>query len=57
MGFDDYLTKPVDGTLLENMICNYLPEEKIEVVERVDDISAEAESCSELIKALNEAGS
>lgn len=56
MGFDDYLTKPVDGTLLENMICNYLPEEKIEVVERVDDISAEAESCSELIKALNEAG-
>ncbi len=56
MGFDDYLTKPVDGTLLENMICNYLPEEKIEVVERVDDISAEAEACSELIKALNEAG-
>lgn len=56
MGFDDYLTKPVDGTLLENMICNYLPEEKIEVVERVNDISVEAESCSELIKALNEAG-
>ncbi len=28
-GFTDYLTKPVDGTLLERMILKYLPEDKI----------------------------
>ena len=26
-GFNDFLTKPIDGTLLENMIASYLPKE------------------------------
>ncbi|SHK47250.1 Signal transduction histidine kinase [Selenomonas ruminantium] len=28
-GFDDYLTKPIDSHLLENMLCKYLPAEKV----------------------------
>ena len=28
-GFDDYLTKPIDSTKLEEMLLEYLPEEKI----------------------------
>ena len=28
-GFDDYLTKPIDSVSLENMLIDYLPEEKI----------------------------
>lgn len=28
-GFDDYLTKPVEGELLEEMILKYLPREKV----------------------------
>ena len=29
-GFDDYMTKPVDGAALEKMVMSYLPKEKIE---------------------------
>ncbi|MBP1585900.1 MAG: response regulator, partial [Lachnospiraceae bacterium] len=29
-GFDDYLTKPIDGTELEKMLIRYLPVEKVE---------------------------
>ncbi len=29
-GFDDYLTKPIDGAELEKMLIRYLPEDKIE---------------------------
>ena len=29
-GFDDYLTKPIDGTELEKMLIRYLPGEKVE---------------------------
>ncbi|MCM1213599.1 MAG: ATP-binding protein [Lachnospiraceae bacterium] len=29
-GFDDYLTKPIDGRSLEMMLMKYLPEDKIE---------------------------
>lgn len=32
-GFDDYLSKPVNGLLLEDMLRKYLPEEKVQVVE------------------------
>ncbi len=32
-GFDDYLSKPVDGLVLENMLREYLPDEKILPVE------------------------
>ena len=28
-GFDDYLTKPIEGTELEKMLVNYLPREKV----------------------------
>lgn len=28
-GFDDYLTKPIESAKLEEMICEYLPEEKL----------------------------
>ncbi|MCR4605332.1 MAG: response regulator [Eubacterium sp.] len=38
-GFEDYLSKPVDGEILERMIIKYLPEDKIEYLyTRVDDI-------------------
>ncbi|MCR5739252.1 MAG: response regulator [Lachnospiraceae bacterium] len=30
-GFDDYLTKPIDGTELEKMLIRYLPGEKVEM--------------------------
>ncbi len=32
-GFDDYLTKPIDSVKLEEMLCTYLPKEKINVIE------------------------
>ena len=32
-GFDDYITKPIDGILLEKMLMRYLPGEKVEVIE------------------------
>ena len=30
-GFDDYLTKPVDGATLERMLLQYLPKEKVTI--------------------------
>lgn len=38
-GFDDYLTKPVDGDTLEKMMLEYLPEGKIDQ----EDLSPEAD--------------
>lgn len=35
-GFDDYLSKPVNGLLLEDMLRKYLPEEKVQVVEEAE---------------------
>jgi signal transduction histidine kinase/CheY-like chemotaxis protein len=32
-GFDNFLTKPIDSALLEGMICDYLPKEKIHPAE------------------------
>ncbi len=29
-GFDDYLSKPIDGILLEDMLLKYLPKDKVE---------------------------
>lgn len=34
MGFDDYLSKPVDVVLLENMLKKYIPQELVHVVEK-----------------------
>ncbi len=39
MGFDDYLTKPVDGSQLEKKLVKYIPEEKITQVTSSDDTS------------------
>jgi len=36
-GFDDYLTKPIDSTSLENMLRKYISAEKIEIVVREDE--------------------
>ena len=36
MGYNDYLSKPVDGDELENMLLKYLPEDKIVKVEESD---------------------
>ena len=35
-GFDDYLTKPVDSDMLEEMLYKYLPQDKIEKFEDID---------------------
>ncbi len=35
-GFDDYLTKPIDAVMLENMLLEYLPKERIEAPSKED---------------------
>nr|WP_292204554.1 ATP-binding protein [Butyrivibrio sp.] len=35
-GFDDYLSKPVDGKVLERMLMEYLPKEKVRTVSQTD---------------------
>ena len=44
-GFNDYLSKPVDGERLERMLYDMLPDEKI--VEPDEDVSAEGSSGSD----------
>lgn len=61
MGFNDYLTKPVDGTELEKMLIQYLPADKIELVKRpdsneTDDKAEIAESDDTLIHELRSMG-
>ena len=53
-GFDDYLTKPVDGTELEMMIMKYLPDEKkdLSIPEEAAD---EGKSEDEWVTKLREA--
>ncbi len=49
-GFNDYLSKPVNGQLLEEMIRQYLPEDKVLEVgddESSDDVSPENNSSTE----------
>ncbi|SFH69070.1 Signal transduction histidine kinase [Pseudobutyrivibrio sp. OR37] len=43
-GFDDYLSKPIDGIQFEDMIEKHLPEEKIAPVTESDIAAMEAES-------------
>ena len=45
-GFDDYLTKPVDSSKLEEMLMQYLPKEKIEAA-REDDALPEEDGSGE----------
>lgn len=42
-GFDDYLSKPIDGKLLEQMVENYLPFEKIQIIIEETPIENEVE--------------
>ena len=43
-GFDDYISKPVDGFALEKMLMKYLPKEKVELVQdaKTEDIGERA---------------
>ncbi|MCR4925641.1 MAG: response regulator, partial [Clostridiales bacterium] len=36
-GFDDYLTKPIDSSKLEEMILHYLPKDKIEILNTAEE--------------------
>ncbi|MDY3908660.1 MAG: ATP-binding protein [Eubacterium sp.] len=40
-GFDDYLSKPVNGMQLEDMLRKYLPEEKQQITENNDEVEEE----------------
>ena len=54
LGFDDYLTKPIEGDELEKMLLSYLPPEKVEITETMSvDTSSEFE---DLFNALEEIG-
>ncbi len=51
-GFDDYLTKPVDGHELELMLTNYLPADKVEIIMVREEKEIAADSSDALISAL-----
>lgn len=56
-GFDDYLTKPLDGEMLEKMLIEYLPADKVKI-ERIENEEVKGASVSNeaLLSALEEAG-
>ena len=56
MGFNDYLTKPIDSAKLEKMLIDYLPADKTEIVEKDAKSESAEESESELKKALKRNG-
>lgn len=56
MGFNDYLTKPIDSAELEKMLINYLPADKTEIVEKDKKTEPAEESESRLKKALKDEG-
>ncbi len=47
-GFDDYLTKPIDTTRLENMLIRYLPDDLIRQVEDEEEEKKEEKSKPEI---------
>ncbi len=51
-GFDDYLSKPVDSTKLEDMIEHFLPDSLIEEASEGADNKKDNGSVDELVKAL-----
>ena len=55
-GFDDYLTKPVDYSKLEEMMLKYLPEDKIEEYKGDENEAAGTESLPEELEDLNRQG-
>lgn len=56
MGFNDYLTKPIDSAELEKMLINYLPADKTEIVEKDKKTDSSEQSESRLKKALKDNG-
>ncbi len=57
MGFDDYLTKPVEGKELEKMISSYVPADKIEYIkDEADKAAEEAGSDGAFLKELRHNG-
>ncbi|MBR6328222.1 MAG: response regulator [Lachnospiraceae bacterium] len=54
-GFDDYLSKPVDGMKLERMIRDMLPKEKLEDPERSEDDESKNQSFEEGRSAAEDA--
>ena len=56
MGFNDYLTKPIDSAELEKMLINYLPADKTEIVEKDKKTESAEQSESRLKKALKDNG-
>ncbi len=60
-GFDDYLSKPIDADRLEEMMMEYLPEEKICPAEEEECISKMSEqfqesSCIDVEKGMKNSG-
>ena len=57
-GFNDYLTKPIDSIYLETMLKKYIPADKIEAVEYVEDNAPKtsAASGSQIFDKLRKAG-
>ena len=56
-GFDDYLTKPIDGTELEKMLIRYLPGEKVEKTQvQITEPSGESSLKTGLFGELESAG-
>ena len=49
-GFDNYLSKPVDGAKLEAMLRNYLPDDKIIPIEEVEETEEEKTTVQETAK-------
>ena len=48
-GFDDYMSKPIDTNVLEEMLVNYLPIEKIHAPEPLEQKDSDSEEISEKI--------
>ncbi|MBP5564322.1 MAG: response regulator [Lachnospiraceae bacterium] len=51
-GFDDYISKPVDGLKLERIIKNYLPIDKVKEVDEEDVVEVSERSDSEIDKKI-----
>lgn len=37
-GFDNYLSKPIVGSALEELLCKHIPEEKLKMVDEAEDV-------------------
>lgn len=53
-GFDDYLTKPVRPNRLEDMVRSYLPDEKIQIVDRKQVAEREREEEKNFYESIPE---